>query len=603
MADRFPLIIDSAEEKIKELVSGDNLDLTGNNIKNADYIQTAEANIAGIVTATKFKGDGSELENLPAAGSSLEATASGTLADGSTVIVNADGTVSAVAQDTVGWLATLGSTISDSGMGIGVDSSGNVYAAGHSYSSTENSDSMLIVKYNNSGVIQWQRNLGKSGSGEYGESIAVDSSGNAYVVGYSQSGGSGGNEILIAKYDTDGNIQWQRTLGGSNYEDGRSIAVDSSSNVYVVGVTQSTGSGSNDFIIAKYNSSGSIQWKRALGGSSSDFAYGISVDGSGNAYVTGYTTSVGSGSRDVIIAKYNTSGSIQWRRVLGGTDSDTGYGISADSSGNVYVTGSTSSTGSSSPDIFIVKYNTLGSIQWQNYLSGAISDVGRGIKVDDSGNVYVVGYSYPGSAVSNEWLIAKYDSDGNLDWQRYLGGTSSDIPESITVDSSGNVYVAGYTASTGAGSNDLLIAKLPSDGSAIGTYGSITYASSSLTPGTLNLNDADASSSLNDNNAPDNAVSSSDSSSEFTDAESNLTESTTNMIGTNLTAENFIGISDGAYTDGQTATIQVIGAVDDAQSSLTPGQAYYVQDDGTLGESGTVFAGTAVAATKLIVKG
>ena len=97
MADRFPLIIDSAEEKIKELVSGDNLDLTGNSIKNADYIQTSEATIAGIVTATKFKGDGSELENLPPSGSSLEATASGTLADGSTVIVNTDGTVSAVA--------------------------------------------------------------------------------------------------------------------------------------------------------------------------------------------------------------------------------------------------------------------------------------------------------------------------------------------------------------------------------------------------------------------------------------------------------------------------------------------------------------------------
>ena len=84
---------------------------------------------------------------------------------------------------------------------------------------------------------------------------------------------------------------------------------------------------------------------------------------------------------------------------------------------------------------------------------------------------------------------------------------------------------------------------------------------------------------------------------------SNLTPSTTSMTTTNLTSENFIGISDGAYTNGQTATIQVTGAVDDAQSGLTPGQAYYVQDDGTLGESGTVFAGTAVAATKLIVRG
>ena len=92
MADRFPLIIDNSEEKIKELVSGDNLDLTKSNLKNADYIQSAGVNVAGVATATSLIGDGSQLTNLPPSGGTFEATASGTLADGSKVIVNADGT-------------------------------------------------------------------------------------------------------------------------------------------------------------------------------------------------------------------------------------------------------------------------------------------------------------------------------------------------------------------------------------------------------------------------------------------------------------------------------------------------------------------------------
>ena len=97
MADRFPLIIDSVDQQIQELSSGDNLDLASSSVVNANLVHSSGVNV-GVVTATKFKGDGSELDNLPASGGTFEATASGTLADGSKVIVNADGTVSVVAQ-------------------------------------------------------------------------------------------------------------------------------------------------------------------------------------------------------------------------------------------------------------------------------------------------------------------------------------------------------------------------------------------------------------------------------------------------------------------------------------------------------------------------
>ena len=110
MADRFPLIIDSVDQQIQELSSGDNLDLASSGVVNANLVHSSGVNV-GVVTATKFKGDGSELDNLPASGGTLEATASGTLADGSKVIVNADGTVSVVAQDETTGAGDSGATV------------------------------------------------------------------------------------------------------------------------------------------------------------------------------------------------------------------------------------------------------------------------------------------------------------------------------------------------------------------------------------------------------------------------------------------------------------------------------------------------------------
>ena len=601
MADRFPLIIDSAEEKIKELVSGDNLDLTGNSIKNADYIQTAEANIAGIVTATKFKGDGSELDNLPAGGSSLEATASGTLADGDTTIINTDGTVSAVAQVGSGWIASLGGISTEYGHGVTHDSSGNVYLAGYTGSSGQGSNEILVAKYNSSGTIQWQRTLGDT-STDKGYSIALDSSDNIYVVGPSYNASIGKYDGLIVKYNNSGDLQWQRRLSSSNTDILSGVGVDSSDNIYVSGRTNGAGQGSYDFLIAKYNSSGTIQWQRTLGGSNNDIdeENTIEVDSSGNVYVGGYTNSSGgNGQSNMLLAKYNSSGTLQWQVYQGAVGFKGIEGIALDDSGNVYVVGQSQENPSwSYYSLFVVKYNSSGSFQWQRRLhdDSANTTQGRGITVDSSDNVYVAGYTNAGPGA----IIAKYNSSGTIQWQRYLTRSSSTGAAEaydLSVDGSDNLYIAGYSSIVSAGGYDAFIAKLPTDGSGMGTYGDYLYTEGTLTE-TATSYSGEGPASLT------SATSSlTPATSNLIPATSNLTSNITNMASTNLTSENFIGISDGAYSDGQTATIQLTGAVDDAQSSLTPGQAYYVQDDGTLGESGSVFAGTAVAATKLIVKG
>ncbi|MCA3304130.1 MAG: SBBP repeat-containing protein, partial [Roseomonas sp.] len=177
----------------------------------------------------------------------------------------------------------------------------------------------------------WIATLGGA-SNDNGYGIAVDSAGNCYVTGDDLTTNPGSIEMLITKYDKSGVIQWQRVLGGVNNDRGYGIAVDSSGNCYVTGLTASAGAGNSDVLITKYNASGTIQWQRVLGGASVDYGYSIAVDGSGNCYVTGITTSAGAGNEDLLIAKYDTSGTIQWQRVLGGTSSDYGQGIAVDSS-------------------------------------------------------------------------------------------------------------------------------------------------------------------------------------------------------------------------------------------------------------------------------
>ena len=423
------------------------------------------------------------------------------------------------------WIATLGGTSSDNGEAVAVDSSGNVYVAGYGDSATTSYNDGFVVKYDSSGSLQWQRYLGGGfETNTIFESIALDSSNNVYVAGYTNQQGAGSWDVLVAKYNSSGTIQWQRTLGGTSIDQSfGGIAVDSSGNAYVIGYTMSTGAGDRDFLIVKYNTSGTIQWQRTLGDSFLQVGNAVAVDSSGNVYVTG-SNAIGnfpSYQLRVLVAKYNTSGTIQWQKVLYGSSDEAGKGIALDSSGNIYIAGFSKSFGAGE-DLVVAKYNSSGTVQWQRKLSGSSNESGTAISVDSSGNVYVTGLTQSTGAGSYDILIAKYNTSGTIQWQRTLGGSSFSEGDGITVDNSGNVYVAGATNSTGAGSSDFIIAKLPDDGSLTGTYGSLTYASSSLTDAATTL--TEGTSSLTSSSS-----SLTDSSSTLTDAASSLTSSTTDL--------------------------------------------------------------------------
>lgn len=411
------------------------------------------------------------------------------------------------------WIATLSNSNAARGERVALDSSKNIYVVG--FEQDSNDYQAFITKYNPSGIIQWQRYLGSTRRG-FGYGVAVDSSNNVYLVGSIDElppVGTNTKGSVVAKYNSSGTLQWQRILTDSSgfgvY--GQGIAVDSSANVYITGQCWN---GSNyDILFYKLNSSGTIQYQKIIGSGYTDNAFAITVDSSGNIYIAGTFNDV-TGPYKMLITKIdNTGGSITWQRSLddsGNVDNDNARDIAVDSSGNVYIVGIISISGS----CLIAKYNSSGTLQWQRQLGGSGfggNTYGRGIALDSSANVYIAGYN----DVQN-CIFAKYNSSGTIQYQRAIASAGVDLGFGITVDSSGgNVYVTGNAN----GNNNILVTKLPGDGSKSGvTYGAYSYLVSTLTDQAASLTSATSSLSI--------------STSSYTAATSSYTDATTSLTST-----------------------------------------------------------------------
>ncbi len=363
------------------------------------------------------------------------------------------------------WNKTWGGSSNEQVSGMAIDSLGNIFITGSAgrYGG-EDDDNIFLLKYNSGGNLVWNITWGQSDY-DYSSGIAIDSTGNAFITGRTESYGAGHSDVFILKYNSSGDLLWGKIWGGSDDEWAPKIAIDASGNVFISGSTESYGEGYSDVFLVKYDSSGNLLWDKAWGGSERDLGIGIALDDSGNAFIMGWTLSYGAGSEDVFLLKYNSSGNLLWNKTWGGSGYEYAYEIALDASGNTFITGVTSSYGAGHSSVFLLKYDPSGNLLWDKTWGGSSGETGRELAIDASGNVYITGETASFGAGYSDAFILKYDSSGNLLWDKTWGSSGNDYGKGIAIDSLGNTFITGSIGVyEGGGDKNLFLLKYNSSG-------------------------------------------------------------------------------------------------------------------------------------------
>jgi hypothetical protein len=346
------------------------------------------------------------------------------------------------------WLRTYNGPANnfDGANAIAVDDSGYVYVTGASEDSTRITD-YLTIKYRPNGDTVWVRRY--NGPADYSSDIAndlaVDDSGNVYVTG----GGDfniNDEDIITIKYYPNGDTAWVRRYNQDNLDRGLVIAVDGSGNVYVTGFSSGNYITVEDYLTIKYLPNGDTAWVRRYDGQRErgDIPYDLAVDNLGNVYVTGL--SMGHGNyADYATVKYDPSGTELWVRgcnVLPCTTSFA-HALAIDDSNNVYVTGYTCDPSGSGSAYGTIKYYPNGDTVWVRKYGSYAEAVD--LALDASGNVYVAG------DVAQDYTVIKYNANGDSVWAKSYDGPANgeEQAKAIALDDSGNVYVTGISLGIG----------------------------------------------------------------------------------------------------------------------------------------------------------
>ena len=433
------------------------------------------------------------------------------------------------------WGTYYGGSQYEESFSCATDINGNVFMSGvtqtaggiiiatsgsHQTSYGGGSNDAFLVKFNSSGNRLWGTYYGGAGN-DYGYGCAPDSLGNIYLCGATQSTasavfctsgcqqpiyGGGALDAFLVKFTSNGIRIWSTFLGGTGDDLGYSCATGSSGKIYLTGTSSSsltnevstlgshqpTGDGTPNGFLCKFDSSGSRIWGTYYGDSGIERSFSCCVDKFENIYMCGYSTTTVTGTaiatpgafltfnpdpnfETAFLVKFNLNGVRQWGTFYGGLGEDVGFSCSADTSGNVYLTGQTATTstlmttsGSQQPlpnggrEAFLCKFNGAGVRLWATFYGSGNEDAGTSCTTDRNNNIYLAGFSEdaflngistPGShqyangagIFPYDGFVAKFNSSGVRQWGTYYGGSGEDRANSCCTYTNGSVYLCGYT--------------------------------------------------------------------------------------------------------------------------------------------------------------
>lgn len=273
---------------------------------------------------------------------------------------------------------------------------------------------MWLIRTDSLGNVLWNRVFGGDQQAE-GRSVQQTSDGGYVAVGFTQSSGAGGADVWLVGTDADGNLMFSRTFGGTGTDFGNSVQQTPDGGYIIAGFTDSFGSA--DAFLIKAGQTGQLQWQKTFGGSQIDEARCVRQTPDGGYILTGYTSSYGSGSNDLWLLKTDSSGNVVWDRTYGGTGSDEGCSVRQTFDGGYIVTGYTSSLGAGGRDLWLLKTDSEGVLVWDATFGGSSWEGGNSVNLTLDGGYIVAGYTRSfGEGGADLWLVRTAPEQGIHSW-------------------------------------------------------------------------------------------------------------------------------------------------------------------------------------------
>jgi hypothetical protein len=367
------------------------------------------------------------------------------------------------------WMRTYGGLRDDTVFSMQQTSDGGFIATGRSNSSGAGDDNCWVLKLGASGNIEWQKTYGGADF-DAGYAVQQTSEGGFVVGGETRSFGAGGSEFWVLKLNASGAVEWQNAYGGALDDYFWFMEQTLDDGFVLAGVTYSFGASGADAWVLKLAPSGGVEWENRYGSSTdSDYALSVQQTSDDGYVVGGHTWSFGAGGNDFWILKLGILGNIEWQRAYGGTSEDWGYFAQQTSDDGFVITGETQSFDAAGRDLWVLKLTDQDNIQWGNRYGGSGDDVGWRIRQTSDDGFIVGGDTLSFGGGNRDFWTLKLDALGGIQWEKAHGDASEDIIWSPREAVDGGFASAGWVDSLGAGSfgaglQDGWILKLDSDG-------------------------------------------------------------------------------------------------------------------------------------------
>jgi hypothetical protein len=322
----------------------------------------------------------------------------------------------------------------------------------------------------------WTKTFG-GGLNEYGNSIQLTLNGEYIIAGRTSSFGAGSLDVYLIKADDLGNAIWTKVYGGIDEELINSVQLTADSGYILAGRTSSFGAGSLDVYILRTNSLGDTSWTRTYGGTDTDIARYAHQTSDNGFICAAFTHSFGAGGFDIYLLKMGANGDTVWTKTYGGTGDDEGRWVEQTPDGGYILTGFTGSYGAGGSDVWLIKTDSLGNIEWSRTYGGADDDNGNVVKQTSDGGYIISGWTKSFGAGHRDVYLIKTNANGDTSWTKVYGGPYRDFSRSIQETSDGGFIVGGGTKSFGAGERDVYILRTNPFGDTIWTriYGGTDF--------------------------------------------------------------------------------------------------------------------------------